>query len=217
MSAKDQKIVIGGIPRADLLPPELAQEKKAKAQRSNLLALLVLVILLVGLAYGGVTVLTATTQAQLDAANLESADLLAQQGEYIEVRQLAAQVDSAEAARRIGTSTEIDWKAIQQEILSRGSNAVYLTMKMTSATPMAPFAASSIPLEKPRVAEIVMTGAIMSPEGMATWLRNLEEMPGYADATASSLENKLGVYTYTLTIHLNEDAYTNRFAEETQE
>jgi len=79
----DARLIIGGIPRAELLPPELELEKRSRAQRRGLMAVLVLVVLLVGVVYGAVSLFAATTQAALDGANAHAADLLAQQGKYL--------------------------------------------------------------------------------------------------------------------------------------
>jgi hypothetical protein len=209
----DSRLVLGGVPRAELLPPEIELEKRGRAQRRGLLAVLTLIVVLVGVVYGTVAVVAAASQAALDAANAHAADLLAQQGQYIEVRQLQAQVDAAKEARRIGTSTEIDWVKFMFDLSAASPVDVNIqSWVVTSGSPLAPFGETTVPLEQPRVAEVIITGDTVAFASIATWLDSVKQMPGYADASITEVTTKGDVFEFTATLHINQDAYTNRFA-----
>jgi cell division protein FtsI/penicillin-binding protein 2 len=107
---KDNGLTIGGEPRADLLPPEIKRDVKLKAQRGNLGALIVLVIVIVGAGYGFVTFLAQGAQVELVAANEQTIRILNQQTEFAEVTNLRGQVALATEARLTGSSTEINWE-----------------------------------------------------------------------------------------------------------
>lgn len=216
---KDSRLIVGGVPRAELLPPELELEKKARAQRRGLFFIVVLVIGAVGVAYALTIGYAAGVQAQVDAENARTADLLAQQGQYIEVRQLAAQVAAAEEARRVGTSTEIDWNDYLTQVATAFSNSGVASLSFTvkTSTPLAPFGDASKPLENPRVAEIVISGYSPTLPNLAAVLDELEKLPGFADAAPGAVSNSGGIYSFTVTLHINSEAYTGRFAQEENE
>jgi len=209
---RSERLVIGGVPRADLLPPEIEMEKKARSQRRGLLAVAVLVTALVVVVYGFVTVLSTASQVALDQATARSGEVLAEQGQYLEVRRLLAQVESAEEARLIGTSTEVDYQDFIGQILLAGSSSIAVTsIAVTGATPLVPFSETNVPLEQPRVGEIVMIGAAESQAALSLWLDNLTQLPGFADVKPTTISNTAGVYSFSITLHFNEGAFSNRF------
>ena len=211
---KSDRLVIGGIPRAELLPPELEIEKRARGQRRGLVTVFVLVVILVGIAYGAVTITAAAVQLALDSESARSTELLNAQNEYIEVRQLAAQVSSSESARQIGTSTEIDWYSLVAELHKRlPEGTTIIKLSVTSSTPLIPFGATVVPLEQPRVGEILIEygSSTYGPNG--DFLESLEDVPGFADASLESVKISDGLYSSIIRLHFNQEAYTNRFAE----
>jgi hypothetical protein len=221
MSAKPRKgdrLVVGGVPRAELLPPELELEKKGRAQRRGLITIFVLIVILVAVVYVAVAGAAAAVQFALDDENRRTTELLNAQNEYIEVRQLAAQVEASKLARQIGTATEIDWEAMVLQIQDRlGSSTTVTGYSMTTETPMAAFAPTTVPLEQPRVAELIVR--IQSPEYLdtAAVLRGFSTLPAFADATLERVIYEDAVYKCDIRLHLNREAFTNRFATEDNE
>ncbi len=215
---KGERLLVGGVPRAELLPPELELEKKARSQRRGLVTVFVLVVLLVGVAYGAVTITAAAMQLALDSETQRTEQLLADQNQYIEVRQLAAQVAASETARQIGTSTEIDWLKfvvqLSQQFVTGTDGVGFTKLQVTSATPIAPFTPSAVPLEQPRVAEVIISGVSPTYGPQADVLKNLEKMPGFADASIDEMNFEDGLYKFTIRLHLNQEVFTNRFASE---
>jgi hypothetical protein len=63
------------------------------------------------------------------------------------------------------------------------------------------------------VATLSFTAKSPTLPEVPAWLNSLAGLPGYTDASPSSvsLDNK-GVYTVIITMHINQAAYTNRFA-----
>jgi hypothetical protein len=206
------RLVVGGVPRAELLPPEIELEKKARAQRRGLLAILVLVFAFVGLSYSAVAVMTAASQVGVDEARARTADLISQQAQYIEVRQLQAQVGAAEAARLLATSTEVDWPATIASLVAVAPETVNASaITVATSTPISPFGGTTVPLENPRIAELTLVGASATLPDLGAWITALHDVKGFADATPGSISRQGDVYVYTMVIHLNEQIYTNRF------
>ena len=211
---KDALLVVGGIPRADLLPPEIKAGEKARAQRRGLLALLVLVIIVVGGAYAGVTVLAQMAQSELDTANLRTSQILAEQAKYSEVSAAQKAIVAVDAARLIAMATEIDWGTELTAVtgtLPEGSTLTSLTV--SSTTPVATVATPSSPLEGGRVAELQLTVETKDLPDTAKWVRDLSELEGFVDATPTSISTTEGVVTTVVTLHLNSAIYWNRFVD----
>lgn len=214
-SRKGDRLVIGGVPRAELLPPELELEKRARGQRRGLITIFVLIVVLVGVAYGATALTAAAMQVALDGERARTDELLNAQNEFIEVRQLAAQVAASESARQVGTSTEIDWQQFVISVMTELPPGVVVSnFQMTSATPIAAFSDTVVPLEEPRIAEVLITTKSTTYGPQADILRGLEDLPGFADASLESVTLENGEYVAVIRLHLNQEAFSNRFASE---
>jgi hypothetical protein len=218
-SRADMRLVVGGTPRADLLPPELELEKKARGTRRGLITLMVLVFVFVVVGYIAVSGVAAGAQFALDSANARTGELIQEQGKYIEVRQAQAQVDAAVEARRIGTSTEVDWLAMNNYLagkLPEGMTVQAWTVQ--TSTPFTTFTPTTVPFEQPRQIEVLLGGLSKSYPDLAGFIDNTEDMPGFADATPNEVKYvpQAGVYSWQITYHLNEGAFTQRFAATTE-
>lgn len=211
---KEPILVIGGMPKADLLPPEIKAGEKARAQRRGLLAVFALVLLIVGGAYAGVTFLAQSAQGELDAANARSAQIIAEQAKYAEVSQAQQGIAAVEAARLTAMATEIDWGTELEAVMDTlpdGSDLSALTV--SSTTPVVSVATPSSPLEGGRVAELQLTVLTNGLPNTAKWVRDLSELEGFVDATPTSITTTEGVVTTVVTLHLNSAVYWNRFVE----
>lgn len=215
----DQKLVVGGIPRAELLPPELKQEEKNQTQRRLLGFVLVLVIVITGAGYAFSAIVAETSRQRLAASNLATDNLLAEQAKYVEVRQLSAQVQASKDAATIGMATDIAWTKYLNSITETiaGVGAVTTTLTVAAETPITPLVLPTSPLEGPRIAEITIIAASPAFVPAADWLAALSKLPGYVDATVSSIKLTTTGYDVTMKLHVSSELFTNRFAAETDE
>jgi alkylhydroperoxidase/carboxymuconolactone decarboxylase family protein YurZ len=216
-SNRDDRLIVGGVPRAELLPPELKAEGQLRSQRRGLITIAILIVGLVVAAYGLVAFLGQGTQTLIDATNQQSAELIAQEANYFEVRQLAAQVTAAENAQKVGESTDVDWTAILYSIDDSMPQGMTLkTIQITVPTPDSPFLASAVPLDGPRVTELKIQTETAKYSLVSPWIRNLQQVLGYSDATISTIEfNKdAGKLLVTTTLHLNDTVFTHRFEQD---
>jgi hypothetical protein len=216
---KEAKLAVGGPPRADLLPPEVKEEKVAKAQRRRLFGIVMLVIIAVGAGYALASVTAATSQLMLEIENERTAALLAEQTQFSEVRSLRSQVDSAKSAETILLETEIDWNeylSLVEGTLPPG--AMIETAAVISSTTTAPLGAPSNILQGQRVAEVLITVRSATSLDVATWMENLSEIRGFAGVIPNTVTREIsGGYTSTVLLQLNEEAYALRFATEETE
>jgi hypothetical protein len=213
MSAADknnQRLIVGGVPRADLLPPEIKQDKVAGRQRSNLIAGLILVVFLVAVAYGGSAFLAIGANASLVAEQQRSADLLAEQAEYSEVRQLQAQLSAAQASLLVASAAEVDWSPLLSDYyatLPAGSTVQSLGVTLITGST----AQVVSPLYETGVVEIIAVVETPTVPDSAAWLSRLNTLPGFADWTPSAVTQSLNGYTTTVTVHLGLDAAWARY------
>lgn len=212
-AAAGAPLVIGGEPRVSLLPVEVTAVRKVRANRRLLGLVVVGLILVVGASTGAAIWQSMQAQAELAAAQQTTTQLLQQQLKFSQVRSVQEEVNRTVAARKVGASTEVDWKAYLQGIRAvLPGNVTIDTVKVDAASPLEAYAQPTVPLQAQRVATLTLT--ITSP-GLPTvpeWLEALKKLPGYADGTPNSItQGDNGGYTVNLTLHINEGAYSHRF------
>ncbi|MGO4104371.1 hypothetical protein AB4Y63_10500 [Leifsonia sp. YAF41] len=215
--SKSDILVIGGEPRVDLLPPEVRKERQARVVRRRLGLGVIGVLLIVVLGAGAATALSIQAQAQLLAEQSRTGELLAEQAKYMEVRTVQNQVGLVRAAQQVGASTEINWKDYLQKVQATLPAGVTIdTVDVDSASPMAIYVQPTAPLQGARVATVNFTAKSTGLPDVPTWLTALTTLPGYADALPDSvtLDEATGIYTVSITMHVSDAAFAQRFVEE---
>jgi hypothetical protein len=205
--------IVGGAPRVDLLPPEIAYAKRARAVRRMIVLILLLVGALITASYGGVSYLGLLAQQSLDAENARTADLLAQQTEYLEVRTTTERVATAEAAIIVGASTEIDFVAFLSEVQSMlPAGAAIVSVNAETASPLDGYAQATTPLLPQRIGTVNFSVRVPGLEAVRDWLLALETVDGFADALPGTTALQAdGSYLVAVTMHVDTDALANRF------
>jgi hypothetical protein len=213
----EKELILGGEPRVNLLPPEVVEQAKDRLLRRKLLLATAGTVVLVLLAIGGAGVYTTSTTMQLAEAQAETAALLAEQSQYVAVRQVQAQVDTAHAARAVGGWTEIDWKAYLQGVRAALPADVGIdAVAVDSTSPLTVYPQPTAPLQNARVATLTVTLASPGLPTVPQWLEQLQGLPGMADVTAGSIAaGETGGYTVVVTMHINADAFSGRFLDTT--
>lgn len=215
-SRKVTRLELGGIPRVNLLPPEVAQAAKARSLHGGLSLLVVAVMVLVGAGYGVASLNAGAVQQSLNAANQRTTQLLKQQQKYVEVRKVTKELALATAARQVGASTEINWRSYLKSIqASLPSGTVIATFTARSSSPLAEFAQPTVPLQGQRIAELNFSATSESLPDVQAWLNALSKLKGFVDATPGTVTLASGgTYTATIIMHINEQALSNRFSKD---
>jgi len=213
---KDPKLVVGGAARVQLLPPSVAARVRVRSTRRALVGIVVLAMMVSGIGYGLASAAVAASAARLLAVQDRTSVLLAQQGEFIEVQRVEERVNTATAARQMGSSTEIAWGDYFTAISASLPADVGLTgLTVDSATPLQPFAQATAPLQGERIATVVFAATSVSIPDVALWMDRLAGLDGYVDATPGSISQQTdGPYEVTVTLHIDSDALASRFAPE---
>ncbi|MCU1561514.1 hypothetical protein [Mycetocola sp.] len=214
MSKTTETLVVGGAPRADLLPPEIRREHKGRRTRRKLIWGILGVILLVLVGTGASYYLALTSQSQLTAAQDRTNELLLEQQKYTEVRVVQDELAAVEAGQRVGAATEVDWKAYIDKIeASLPDNVEIQEVRIDAASPLADYAQADTPLLGVRVATLTFGAWTKALPDTDAWLVALSGLPGHADANPDSInfDEEAELYETIVTMHINERAWSERF------
>lgn len=206
---------LGGEPRVSLLPPEVNDFHRNRAVRRRLVLGVLAVLVLVFVGVAGSYFLQVQAQAQLDASRATSADLLAQTAKYSELRKVQTSITLIEAGQQVGASTEVDWMTYLRKLQATLPAGVAInSVTIDSASPFVDYAQSSVPLQGSRIATLSFTASSPSIPSIPAWLDGLSTLVGFADAVPGSVEVQPdGSYIANITMHINSEAFSQRFAE----
>ena len=203
-----------GVARVNLLPPEIAEGKRALRLRGQMVLLAATAVVVAVAATGLTAFLAAAAQARLLAAQDETIQILQEQGEFVEARTLAQRVDTVKAAQLTGTLTEIEMqKLIRAVDATVPGGVLVLSFAIDSGSPIEEFPLPTSPLERPRIATLTLTAAVPNLDTIEQWTVGLKGLDGFADifVTTASRDEVTGGYEVTMTLNLNSDVYRGRF------
>ncbi|WP_157157212.1 hypothetical protein [Diaminobutyricimonas sp. LJ205] len=214
MSTTKPDLVIGGAPKADLLPPSIREARKFRGVARLLVAAVIVVALVVAAGVGLAFVRAMSSQADLLAEQERTTALLLEQQKYAEARDAARQVDGAKIAMMLGTTTEIDWKASLDEINATLPAGLTLTSVVFDA--LAPGEAVPVvemPLQEDWVATLTLTAASPTVPDVESWLNNLVSITGFAGVAppVTVTGDADQGYVAAVKINLSDEAYLLRF------
>jgi type II secretory pathway pseudopilin PulG len=199
-------------PRANLLPPEISDNQRKRSTRRGLRLMVIAVVAIVLIAGGGSWYAAFQADVRLELAQNETGALTSQRVEYLDVANTIKSISQTEAAQRVGASTEIDWAAYLAELQSTLPGDVSLSgVLIDSAGISTPYPQSEVPLEQPRIATLTFTADSPVLPSIPDWIDRLSALPGFADASPGSVNLDEGVYSASVTMHIDQGAYARRF------
>ncbi|WP_083402812.1 hypothetical protein [Curtobacterium sp. MCBA15_008] len=207
-------LVIGGLPRVDLLPTEVLVDRRQRAGVRRAWLGVVVVAVAVGAVIALASASAMEADAQLAQAQQETDALLVQQQQFRDVRSIESQSDLLRSAQSVGGSTEIDWQATLQRVQDSLPPGVTITgVQIDSATPLEAYAQPTTPLQGQRVATLTIDAASPTLPSVPAWLDSVKRIPAFVDANANSvtLDASTNVYTVDMTIHLDERAFDGKY------
>ncbi|MDQ4137438.1 MAG: hypothetical protein M3116_01135 [Actinomycetota bacterium] len=210
--AKKELLVFGGEARVDLLPPEIRARHKAAKLRRKLGFIVAGAAVVAALAFGGSVLLEFQAKLILAGEQERTNVLLAEQAQYSEVLDVNRRIHLIEAARSLGTSTEVLWKDILDDYRSALPDGAEITSAaLTGRAPWEPQAEPAGPLRSASVAQVQITATTPAVPDATAWLRRISELPTIADASLNSIASVDGLWTTTVTFNVNVDGLAARF------
>lgn len=205
---------LGGEPRVDLLPSEVHVERRARAVARRAWLAAVVVGAVVVLATGLATADSLRAQSDLARAQTDGASVLQEQLQYSGVRTVQRETDLIRAAQAVGASAQIDWAQVLGAVdsaLPAGTDVTGLTV--TSMDPLKGFTQSTAPLAATRVATIDLTISSPVVPSVPDLADRLRSVPGYVDATISTVSSEGQGTTYAgqISLDLGPDAFDRTY------
>ncbi|MDX2024738.1 hypothetical protein [Microcella sp.] len=218
MSRRDSRdagaLVLGGVPRANLMPPEVALQKKERGRRRGLITAVIAVVVLTVAGIVGSTFIAATAELRLTDERRTTEELLATQLEFSQVTQVRGQLESITEVRNQLGSVEVLWQDTISPYLAVLTPAeTVASLAFEAETPAEPAFTLTGPLRSPRVATIrmvIVTAELPTPY---SWYRAWEKLETFGDASIDSITLLESGYETAVTINLNDLARSQRFGD----
>lgn len=213
MSDKTSGLVLSGEPRAQLLPPSVREHEKSRAARRMMGLVLVLAVVLAGGGVAWAFLTQAAAQSALAESEQRTNALLAEQATYAEAARLANLVASTEQAQRTVTSSEVSWASLWNELATYVPEGTQIVgIDFLTSTPWEGQLATEGPLRVPRVATVALSFRSESYGAVAPFVERVPALYGFADVSMDSATFEDGAYTTVVTLALDTEALSGRFA-----
>lgn len=217
-----QPVVLPGVPRVNLMPPEIAEAAKFRRFQLAMGAAFVAAIAVVGALYVHEHSAVKSAQSELDAAKAQNTSLQAERNSLQSVQDVYTRVASKQAMLSQAMGQEIRWSYYLTDLSLKVPDHVWLTNVQATetstglGTATAPSTASTTPsLEPSTIGNISFSGVAFSHDDVATWLDMLAKERGFVDPYfTNSTEAKIGsrdVVNFTSSTGLTDDAKSGRF------
>lgn len=205
------ELIIGGIPRVDLLPPEVRARERDRTAGGWAILAIVAAVGVVASGYAFSSVLGLAAQAHLGTVSSRTAELLVEQNKYIEVQQIRGQIELTGAAQRVGAASMTDWSRVVGEVSAALPGSV-LSFRGDVATPLEGFPQTTVPLQGARIGALQVIVRTVTLPDLSNWVEALADLDFVVDSVAGTVSiQEDGSYLTDVVIHIDEDAIANRF------
>lgn len=213
----------GTLPRVNLLPPEIEQERRLRRIQAGLGVLVLGTAAVVGALFFLANAEVNQAQEELDASQARTTTLQARANKFAEVTVVAAQVEAAEAQLSQAMGQEVRWSYFLNDLSLVTPSKVWLTevtVAQTVDAAAAATAAAATPSGEPSFVEagigtVTVFGKGLRHNDVAAWLDALAKQNGLAQPylTSSTLEAISGekVASFESQATITEDALSRRF------
>jgi len=218
-----QTTVLTGVPRVNLMPPEIAEAAKFRRFQFAMGAVLVGAVAVVGALYVHSHSAVGSAQAELDAAKSENVTLQNQLTSLRGVQDVYTQVAAKQAMLKQAMGQEIRWSYYLTDLSLRIPDHVWLTNVQANetATGLAASAPTAAPatgtptLTPTTIGTINFTGVAFRHNDVASWLDMLAKERGFVDPYFSnSTESAVGghkVVNFQSSVGLTDKAKSGRY------
>jgi Tfp pilus assembly protein PilN len=222
-SATETTTQLAPLPRVNLLPPEIEQDRRAKRVRTGLGVGVLAAVGVVGALTLSAGHQVASAQDDVDAQQARTAQLNAETKQYAEVPVVYAAVDAAQAQLTQAMGSEIRWSYFLNDLSLATPNKVWLTsMTVTPADPTAVAGASAPGTTpdylQPGIGTVTFLGKGYRHNDVAAWLLALAHEKGLTQPYfTSSKVDPVGdqdAVTFTSQATITKDALSGRYSTE---
>lgn len=203
----------GGLPQVNLLPPEVRAARGLRTTKRWLVIGLGVTVAVCAGVYGLAVLDRVSAGSELTQAQDRTSALQAEQTKYVEVPLVLGALSTAQLAKQLGMSSDVDWKGYTDAITAvLPANVSVDNLSATVATAATPPAA---PTGAASVGQIGFTVRSSVIPDTAAWIDALNAVPGLTEAWASSItivEDESGIYYQVAsTVQLTEAAFSHTY------
>ena len=211
---------ISTLPRVNLLPPEIEEQRRFRKVQSGLAVGVLGAVGVVG-ALLLLSIMQANeAQDELDKSTARNVTLQAQANEFAEVPLVYAQVEAAQSQLSLAMGQEVRWSYFLNDLSLRTPNKVWLTTMTVAQTPAIAVAAATpvaSPVMEPGIGTVTFNGRGSAHNDVAAWLDALAKQKGLTQPyfTTSTLEpiGSQRSVNFTSQATITEEALSGRFAQ----
>jgi Tfp pilus assembly protein PilN len=209
-----------GLPKVNLLPPEIAEERVVRRAKAGLAAGLACCAVVVGFLYTAAHHSVASAQTDLDQATAQRTALQNQVTRLSSVSRTYADVAAHEAMLTQLMGDEVQWSHYLNDLSLTVPDHVWLTNvsigQSAPAQAAGGQAAAAGSVFDAGIGTVTFSGVAMSHDDVAVWLESLAKQKGYANpyftnSTEVLLYGKT-VYNFQSSVNVTPAAYSGRYA-----
>lgn len=200
------QLPIGGVPRVDLLPPELKAAREWRRARNKAVLLVLGAALVVLAASGAAGWWAALNGDQRTAAQARTTQLLAEQSEFVEVNQVQGAIAATERALAQASAGDVIWGELLTDLQGAlPAGARITTVTIESSSPMQELAPPIDPLRTSRIASVTFSAVTTSVPDVVTWTRAVLDVPGvvYAAPRSTVADETASAFTVEMSVDIS--------------
>jgi Tfp pilus assembly protein PilN len=214
-----QPVVLAGVPKVNLMPPEIAEAAKFRRFQLAMGGAFVAALAIVGALYVHEHSAVKSAQTDLEAAQAQQTSLQSQRATLQSVQDVYTRVASKQAMLQQAMGSEIRWSYYLTDLSLKVPDHVWLTnlQATQSATGLggATTAAPASPVSAASIGTIDFQGVGYSHDDVATWLDTLAKERGFVDPYfTNSTEATIGsqnVVNFDSSVGLTDAAESGRY------
>jgi Tfp pilus assembly protein PilN len=222
-TATTQRVATATLPVVNLLPPEIAEQRRLRKLQYGLGLGVVAAAGVVGALFLAASNDASAAQDELANTQAQGVRLQAETAKYSNVPAVIAKVDAAKLQRSQAMAQEIRWSFYLNDLSLQVPSRVWLT-KITAtenADAAATAAAAATTYPETGIGQVTFDGQAYDHNNVASWLQMLARQKGYSQAyfTKSEEDQELTgpdgkpAVNFTSQVTLTDDALSRRFDE----
>jgi len=213
------------LPRVNLLPPEIEQERRFRRTQLGLGAVVVGSLGVVAALFLAANGQVSSAQTELADSKRETTRLEARAAEYSQVPLVYSQVEAARAQLELAMGKEIRWSFFLNDLSLKTPRNVWLTTMAVTGTEQAAAAPAAAPAVGAAPGYILNTGLGVVTFGgkalrhndVAAWLDSLAKQKGYTqpyftNSTKEEIDER-DIVGFTSQVTITEDALSKRYVQ----
>jgi Tfp pilus assembly protein PilN len=216
LTLPDVRAAAASLPRVNLLPPEVGEERRLRRTQRTVAVAGLAVVAGVGLVYAEARDGVAHAQSQLASSQAHANELQSQLARFVPVDRVYAQVAAMQADYQTAMAPDIDWATYLNNLSLTIPSGVWLdsiTANETAAASSTTGAASSV--VPTGIGTITFTGTAFRHDDVADWLVANGRIRGFtfpylSTSAEQSLSASVPEVTFTSSVVLTKSALSGR-------